>query len=219
MKVRDVMTKEVTTVSPDMSLKDVASILIDKGISGLPVVDADGTLLGVVSEADILAKERDPAGVNAGWLGWLLDPQGPAAQLKLEARTAREAMTSPATTITPERPVYVAATEMIEQGFNRLPVVDDGKLVGIVTRADLVRAFVRSDAEIEREIREDVVLRTLWIAPESLSIFVRNGEVTLKGQVESEDDADLAAAFAGRVPGVVSVDSKLSWLPENGKGR
>ena len=107
---------------------------------------------------------------------------------------------------------------MVDRGVNRLPVVDGGKLVGIVTRADLVRAFVRSDAEIEREIREDVVLRTLWIAPESLSVAVKNGEVTLAGQVESQDDADLVTAFAGRVPGVVAVDSRLTWLP-NGKAR
>ncbi len=216
MKVKDVMTTDVVTVDPNDSLKQVATILSGRGISGVPVVDEDGSLLGVVSEADILVKERGPA-ERRGLLGWLLEPDAPQ---KLEARTAGEAMTAPARTIGADRQVSEAASRMLEESVNRLPVVDDeGKLLGIVTRADLVRAFVRSDADIERELREDVVLRTLWIAPEGLNISVEGGNVKLGGQVETKSDAELVEAFARRVPGTVSVASDLTWEVENGRKR
>jgi CBS domain-containing protein len=217
MKIKDVMTTDVVTVGPNDSLKQVASILAERGISGLPVVDEAGSLLGVVSEADILFKERGPTQRRGGLLAWLLEPDG--AQ-KLEARTAEQAMTAPARTIGPDRQVSEAAGRMLEEHVNRLPVVDDqGKLLGIVTRADLVRAFVRSDADITREIREDVVLRTLWIAPESLNISVENGNVKIGGEVETKNDAEMVEAFVSRVPGTVSVDSHLTWLEENGARR
>ena len=149
-------------------------------------------------------------------IAWLLEPGGDA---KLEARTAGEAMTSPARTIGPERPVAEAAKRMLEEAVNRFPVVDDdGKLLGIVTRADLVRAFVRTDETIATEIREDVVLKTLWIAPEALDISVEKGAVKIAGHVESKTDAELIEAFARRVPGTVSVESHLTW-EENGRKR
>ena len=107
---------------------------------------------------------------------------------------------------------------MMESGVNRLPVLDaDDRLVGIVTRADLVRAFVRSDEEIERELREDVALRTLWIDPGRVAISVDRGEVLLSGEVESDADAELLERFARRVLGVVGVVSRLRWQVENPK--
>ncbi len=211
MKIKEVMTRDVATVRPGASLKEVASILAERRISGLPVVDEEGRLLGVVSEADILFKERGPS-KPTGVLGRLLDPYRLDDQLKLDARTAKEAMTAPALTIGPERPVSEAAAKMIDDGVNRLPVVDvDGALLGIVTRADLVRAFVRSDEEIAQEIREDVLARTLWMNGELLTVSVTEGDVVLGGSVESESEAELATAFTRRVPGVVSVQSRLRW--------
>jgi CBS domain-containing protein len=101
---------------------------------------------------------------------------------------------------------------MLEQGVKRLPVVDGaGTLVGIVTRSDLVRAFVRSDEEIAREIREDVIRRALWIDPEEIEVTVERGEVRLAGELESRTEAALIPGFVERVPGVVSVLSKLRW--------
>ena len=136
---------------------------------------------------------------------------------KVEARTVGEAMSAPAVTIGRKRPLTEAANAMIEQGVKRLPVVDaDGKLIGIITRADLVRAFVRSDEEIAKEIRDDVIRRTLWIAPETIEVSVARGEVRLSGEVETKADAELHPAFVQRVPGVVSVLSKLRWHEENG---
>jgi CBS domain-containing protein len=214
MKIQDVMTKDVVTVEPASSLKEVATLLVEHRVSGLPVVDSDGTVLGVISEADILFKECGEQGPQ-GVLAWLLEPGGPD---KLDATSVRQAMTVPARTITPERPVAEAAKRMLEEGVNRFPVVDDdGALVGIVTRADLVRAFVRTDQAIAEEIREDVVLKTLWIAPEALDISVHEGRVRLGGSVESKSDAELIEAFTRRVPGTVSVENDLTWLEENGR--
>jgi len=168
-------------------------------------------VLGVVSEADILVKERGPEPRHGGLIGWLLAGGLPDDE-KLAARKSGEAMTSPAITIASERHVSEAARLMTENGIKRLPVIDaDGKLVGIVTRSDLVRAFARPDGEIEREIREDVVRHTLWIEGEGLDVRVKRGEVTLTGELERRSDAELLPRFAARVPGVVTVHSTLTW--------
>ena len=157
MRIKDLMTTDVLTVRVTTQLKDAARLLAEHRISGLPVVDDDGRVLGVLSEGDILYKETGMKD-RPGFFERLLSGPATGFELKLAARTVGEAMSAPAVTIGPTRPVTVAATTMIDEGVNRLPVVnDEGRLVGIVTRADLVRAFVRSDAEIEHEIREDVI--------------------------------------------------------------
>jgi CBS domain-containing protein len=204
MRVADVMTTEVLTVTPEASLKQVAELLSKCGISGLPVVDAERHVLGVVSEADIILKERRPDRPNF----WhrLFDGR---AQLsaKAAARTAGEAMTSPAVTVTAERRVDAAAGLMLDRQVNRLPVLDrDGKLAGIVTRADLVRAFVHTDEEIAREIREEVLVHELWLNPEDFHVTVERGEVTVDAPTQTDPERELLARRIGLVPGVVTVD-------------
>jgi CBS domain-containing protein len=211
MKVEDLMSVGVIAVAPETPLKDAAALLAEHHISGLPVVDENSALLGIVSEADILVKERGPEPRHVGLIGWLLGG-GVADPEKLAARTAGDAMTSPAITIRPNGRVSEAARLMTEEGIKRLPVVDpDGKLLGIVTRADLVRAFARPDFEIAREIREDVIKRTLWLDDDMLAIRVERGEVRLSGELERRTDAQLLPGFVERVPGVVSVHSQLTW--------
>jgi CBS domain-containing protein len=210
MKVTDIMTRDVVTVAPGTSIKAVARLLVDRRISGVPVVDEDGTVLGVVSEGDILVKEHEGHG-PASLLGHLLD-WDEAERLKHTARDAADAMTSPAVTIRPARPVHEAAGKMLDRGVNRLPVVDDnGRLVGIVTRADLVRAFVRSDHEIEREIRDDVLVRVLWASPDRFAIKVDSGEVTIEGRMADAESEQLLRRLVERVPGVVQVRSRITW--------
>lgn len=213
MKISEIMTTDVLTVSTETPLKEVARTLSEHEISGVPVVGADGRVAGVLAESDIVRQEQGAgADRQPGLLARLVE--GPP--LRVEARTAGEAMNAPASTIAPDDEVAEAARIMTEHGFNRLPVVDAaGELVGIVTRADLVRAFTRSDEEIERELREEVLLRTLWIDPASVRIGVREGEVTLEGDVAQKADAELLEHFATRVPGVVSVRSDLSWRLES----
>ena len=209
MNVEDVMTTTVTTVTPEALLKDVAETLTEHGISGVPVCDTEGRVLGVVSEGDILVKEEGRSAERGRF--WWLHGGDEESAAKIAARTAGEAMTSPAITIGPLRHVSEAARLMVERKVNRLPVVKDGELVGIVTRADLVRAFHRTDEEIEREIREDVIVRTLWISPEPITIAVEQGEVSLAGEIENRAEAELIDAFVRRVPGVVGVHSELTW--------
>jgi CBS domain-containing protein len=217
MRVRDVMTTDVLTVRADASLKEAAALMAERGISGVPVVGLGGRVAGVLSERDILFKETGHT-PRRGFVDRLLALPPDELGAKLVARTAGEAMTSPALTIGPRRPLTEAANTMIEQGVKRLPVVDDaGNLVGIVTRADLVRAFVRSDEAIAKEIREDVIRRSLWIEPDKVEVIVEAGEVRLAGEVETKAEAELVPEFVQRVPGVVSVLSKLSWR-QNGRG-
>jgi len=212
MKVQDLMTRSVLTVRPDTPLKAAAALLSEHRISGLPVVDGERRVLGVLSEGDILFKESNGRESKQGFLERLLAVPQPGLDLKIAARTTGEAMSAPALTIGPRRPITEAATTMIDEGVNRLPVIDDEeRLIGIITRADLVRAFVRSDAEVEHEIREDVIRRTLWIEPATIHIEVDEGEVSLSGEVETKGDAELIPTYVQRVPGVVSVLSKLRW--------
>jgi len=191
MRVEQLMSRRVATVRPHTPLKDVAQLLVARGISGVPVCVEDGAIVGVVSETDIVA-------------------QAPAA------RTAGEAMTSPPVVIAPERPLADAARLLTEAGINRLPVVSGGRVVGILTRGDVVAAFARNDVEIARELYHEVLLETLSIPPEVVSVEVESGCVTLRGEVATRGEAELVAVFAGRVPGVVEVDaSALAWRDDD----
>ncbi len=209
MKVADIMSTDVVTVSPTTSLKNVARLLVEHRISGVPVVDDDGVVLGVVSEGDVLFKERGPLAPRRV-LSWLLDGNGEDARTKLDARTAAEAMTSPAQTIESWPLVSSAAARMLDQHVNRLPVVHNEQLVGIVTRADLVRAFIRSDGDIETELRE-LVRRLLLPDMGDVEIEATEGDIVLTGQVERRSDAEIVTRRASSVPGVVSVESRVTW--------
>ncbi len=208
MKVSDVMTSPALTTQPDAPLKEAALTLVREGISGLPVVDDDGRVIGVLSEADVIAKEGfQPR--KGGFLSWLLAPDDPWLEERLAARTVGEAMSAPAVTITPNRPLSAAATRMIEERVNRLPVVDGDRLVGIVSRADLVRAFVRTDTEIRAEIEDEVVRRTMWLEPTDVAVTVDGGHVKLEGTVGRATDAELLPSLVRRVAGVVDVESAV----------
>jgi len=205
MKIRSVMSTHVVTVSPETTLKDAAARLVRYGVSGLPVVDDGGSLVGVVSEADILAKEAGTS-PREGMLGWLIEDGNPR---RFDALTVADAMTSPALTIGPERTARDAAARMLAEDVNRLPVIDGATLVGIVSRADLVRAFARSDTEIRREIDTEVVKQILWLEPGGLDVAVEDGIVTLSGTLDTETDIELLCEFVRRVPGVVAVRSDV----------
>lgn len=142
MKVADVMTHAVVSVDPKMPLPGVAALLSEHRISGVLVRDDAGALLGVVSEADILAQAGGPS-ERAGLFEWLFEEWDEADHAKLKARTAAEAMTAPVQRISPDRSVEEAARRMLDGNVRRLAVVDEGRLVGIVSRADLVRGFAR----------------------------------------------------------------------------
>jgi len=210
MKIHELMQRDVVTVAPETSLKDVAALLVEHRISGLPVCTEDGRVVGVVSEADIVQKEQTDDFASTALLGRLLD-QAYGDGIRFAARTAGGAMTSPAVTVRSRDDVAHAAHLMITKRVNRLPVVDGTRLVGIVTRSDLVRAFQRDDTTILGEIEQDVLRSMLWIDPESLDVSVEDGVVRIDGQVETKTIAEIVRACVRRVPGVVDVESDLTW--------
>jgi CBS domain-containing protein len=210
MKVEQLMSRDVVTVTPQTTLKQVAELLAVHRIAGVPVCDADGHVLGVVSEADILWKELGASPGGGGMLDRALELAYGQGK-RLAAITACEAMTSPATTIAPAASIACAAELMTQLKINRLPVVEDDKLVGIIARADLVRAFARRDEEIEHEINDNVLLHTLWVNPDTVSLTVVHGIVTISGEVDNKSTAELIEAYIRRVPGVASVHSDLRY--------
>ena len=207
------MTREVISVPPETPLKEVARLLVANRISGMPVVGPDGEVLGVVSDADILRKEEGVSPELARPLAWLARHLDGELD-KVCALTAGEAMTTPAYTVRPGQQTTEAARVMIDCRINRLPVVSDGVLVGIVSRADLVRAFVRSDEELVRDVREDVLLRQFMLDPADFVVSVHNGLVELRGQVSSSGDADVLERRVRAIPGVLGIRADLHWPPQ-----
>ena len=221
MTVRDVMSPSVVSVHRGTPLKEVALLLIDNRISGVPVIDVDGTVLGVVSEADLLMKEQGPDAIRhrplARFIGESRESRTQLA--KLEAVTAGEAMTAPAITIGSRHRITEAAAVMTAKRVNRLPVVDSGRLVGIVTRADLVRAYVRSDDELARTIREDVLLRILWLDPSLFTVEVVDGRATIGGHVERRSTAEMVGRTVAMVPGIVDVQATVTWSTDDSRNQ
>jgi CBS domain-containing protein len=203
MYVRDVMTRDVVTVTPLTPLKEAARLLVQHGISGLPVI-VGFTVVGVVSERDFLFKEQGQPD-SPRWLRWLLDPTPASDRLKLAAETVADAMTAPAVTIEPSATPAAAARTMLEAGVSRLPVVTGTRLVGIVTRADMVRAFVRPDAAIAAEINDDVLGRQLWLDRDVARASVADGNVVIEGMAPEQLDPEIVERLVRRVPGVISV--------------
>jgi CBS domain-containing protein len=217
MTVADVMTRSVLSVRADTPLKEVARSLLDHRISGLPVIDDGGRVVGVVSEADFLMKEQGSEAVThrrlARFRGESRESRSNLA--KLGASTAGEAMTAPPVTINSSRRIAEAAAVMTSRRVNRLPVVDDGRLVGIVTRADLVRAYVRSDEELAAAIRDGILLRTMWLDPDQFTVTVVDGVASITGHVERRSIAAMVEHAVSMVPGIVTVAADLTWAVDD----
>jgi CBS domain-containing protein len=212
MKVRDVMTRQVLTARPEMSLRDLALLLSEHRISGMPVLDGSGSVVGIVSEADILAKERGPAPAHSSGLSWIFGERVAPDELRRHAATTvGQAMTTPAITIDQDRPLREAAALMLDRGVNRLPVTANGLLVGILTRADLVRAYICRDNEALDAIRDQVIRRTMWLDPDDMVIEVREGIARIAGTVDRPSTAAIIERLTALVDGVDLVVNDLRW--------
>jgi CBS domain-containing protein len=213
MKVLDLMTTEVISVPTETPLKEVARLLAEHRVSGVPVVDENGGVVGIVSEADFVDRERGTVPARAGWLTRVLTGEDEARDLRarLEGTTAGAAMSAPATVIRPQASVREAATLMSTRKVNRLPVVEDGRLVGIVTRADLLDAYLQSDDELRREVREDVLRDTLWMDPDELDVNVLEGIVFVMGRVDRRSTAEILERLVRQLDGVIGVRCELTW--------
>lgn len=215
MKVRDIMTTDPLTVSPDTPLKEAARIMVRQRVSGLPVMDG-GNLVGIVTEGDFLRQE---ASRDAPYRLSLLDAlfgEGPGDDPVAES--VSEVMTEKVITIGPEATLGEAARAMANRKVKRLPVVDEGgALIGIISRADVVNAFTKPDEVIEDEIREDVVRRLLFLDPEVVEVTVDDGVVTLEGELENRTEAQLLEELVRRMAGVVRVESRLEFEVDDRK--
>ncbi|WP_037877925.1 CBS domain-containing protein [Streptomyces sp. NRRL F-5727] len=184
LKVGTLMTDNVVSAVPDMSFRDVAKLLAEHDITGVPVIDDDDHVVGVVSESDLLARRQ---------------------------LTARELMSAPAVTVHAEETAADAARLMVRRGVERLPVVDEEeRLVGIVTRRDLLRVFLRPDPEIRRRIGEEVLADALGLDADAVDVHVLDGVVTLEGRVRRQGQATTLVGLSERVDGVVAVVDRLS---------
>ncbi|MGW2234191.1 CBS domain-containing protein [Streptomyces sp. NPDC001759] len=200
--VGDVMTGAVAVVDVGAAFKDIVRTMQERRVSALPVVDGTGAVVGIVSEADLLPKEefRDSDPDRYTQLRRLSD------LLKAGSVTAGELMTSPALTVAPDATLAQAAREMARARVKRLPVVDaSGRLVGIVSRADLLKVFLRDDEEIAEEVRRDVVTYLFPASASTVHVEVGDGVVTLGGHVEDTSLVPVAARLVRAVEGVVDV--------------
>ncbi|MGW6395719.1 CBS domain-containing protein [Streptomyces sp. NPDC055103] len=194
--VADLMTPAAVAVQRGTSFKEIARLLDEYGITAVPVVDDENRPVGVVSEADLLRRHTAKDGPS----------------------TAEAMMTSPAVTARPSWTAVEAARLMERHRVKRLPVVDsEGRLIGVLSRSDLLQLFLRRDRSIQEEIREDVVVRILRLSPAAVHIDVDEGVVTLSGALEDPDVAPILVRLCETVDGVVEVVDRLAY--EDGDGR
>ncbi|MEX1207169.1 MAG: CBS domain-containing protein [Acidimicrobiia bacterium] len=214
MKVRDLMTTEPITTTPDSPLKEAARTMVREKISGLPVMEGS-KLVGMVTEGDFLRQEADR---DQPYRLSLLEALFGDGTTEPEAETVGEVMSSPVVTITGDATLSEAARVMSHRKVKRLPVVDeDGALIGIISRADVVNAFTKPDEVIEDEIREDIVRRLLFLEPDAIEVKVDGGVVTLSGELENRTEAHLLEELTRRIAGVIKVNSDLTYEVDDGR--
>lgn len=212
MRVDEVMTSAVLLLTTDTPYRRIVELFAERGISGAPVVASTGVVLGVVSETDLLAgvaESGDRAPRRRLLHRHAADAGGVDA---VGARTARDLMTFPALVVAPEAAVAEAARIMIDNHINRLPVVNgQGRVAGIVTRGDLLRAFRRTDEAIRTEIVDDVFRLVLRVGPPDVDVRVRAGLATLTGELSEAGDVDRAVRLVRHIDGVTGVVNDLTY--------
>lgn len=198
MQVVDVMTSDVITVRATTPITEAARLMFRNRISGLPVCDAESCLVGMITEADFLRLEVARHSHDG------------AATVE----TVGEVMTQNVKTIAPSAPLAEAARVMVNEDINRLPVVDgDAKMLGIISRLDVVAAFTRPDDVIEDEIREDVLRRVMGVDLDSVDVAVESGVATFSGTIGTRAESALLEEVVRRLDGVLRVENRLIWPP------
>ncbi len=193
MHVRDLMTTDVVAVGPTTSTRDAARMMFRYRVSGLPVVDPDDHVLGIITEGDFLELELRR------------QEEGEVHSL------VKDVMSHSVLSVSPDLEIMDAARFMHEHSVKRVLVVEDSKMVGIISRFDIVAAFTRPDDLIEDEIREDLIRRVLFVDPETVDVQVANGVVTFVGTIGTRTEARLVEELARRLDGVVGVENELDW--------
>jgi CBS domain-containing protein len=208
--VKDLMTSEVVTVGPATPFKEIVGRLAEHRVSAMPVVDDAGLVLGVVSEADLLLKEEFPDPDQDVPLFWT--KQRRLEREKAAGSTARDLMSVHLVSIASDATVAEAARRMHRANVKRLPVLGEGgRLVGIISRSDLLKVFNRPDQAIRREIMDDVIVGDFTMDPARFFIHVDDGVVVLQGRVERRSLLPYLVRAVHGVEGVVRVESRLTF--------
>jgi CBS domain-containing protein len=224
MQARDVMTTNVMTVTPDTSVPEIAQLLIKHRISAVPVIDAAGRLVGIVSEGDLIHQGETGEGRRRSWwLHWLGDDQAAVDYVKSHGVRASDVMTRTVVTASEDADLHDIARLLEERRIKRVPIVRDGRLIGVVSRADLIRGLAvrkpvpeQAATSDDRAIRERF-LQSLkeedWASPRSLNIIVRDGIIHLWGFVHSDAERDALRVAAETTEGARGVDNHLAIAP------
>jgi CBS domain-containing protein len=218
VRIEEVMTRDVVTVTPATSIQSAAKMMADHGISGLPVVDADRRLVGIISEGDLILRQRSRSpSKRPWWRRFFDDAEGLAREYrKVAGTTVAEVMTRPVVSINPVFGVETAASILHARGFRRLPVVRDGKLVGIISRGDLVRALAtavpatgaRSDAELVEEMKTRLAAEP-WTSTAGFVIHAKRGVIFLWGAVPTQTEKAALETMARAIEGCTGVENDL----------
>ena len=210
LKVSDVMSTDVASVREDATFQEIVAVLAEREVSAVPVVDASRRVLGVVSEADLLHKVEFSEGADGRRIFERRAHR--LGRRKAGGDIARDLMSAPAVTVPRGTSVVVAARLLEFSGIKRMPVVNDlGRLVGIVSRCDLLKGFLRPDEEIRDEVVHDVLGRLLWIGPPEVKAEVEAGVVRLRGEVEQRSLIAVAERLVRAVDGVVDIEDELTY--------
>ncbi len=224
MKVSDIMTHPVITVMPEMTIGEAAELMIGHRISGLPVVNAGGEVVGIVTEGDLLRRaETGTERRRARWLEFLIAPGRLASEYAhAHGRRVGEVMTDAVVSVGPDEPIAELIDAMERRRIKRVPVIDQGRLVGIVSRANLLRALVHNlprpeDAPItsDEAIRDRIlaeIAKQPWGPRASVDVRVENGVVELHGAVTDDRERPALRVLAENVPGVKEVRDRLAWV-------
>jgi CBS domain-containing protein len=221
MRAHDVMTWGAITVEPDASVTRAVRLMLQNKVSGLPVVDAKGQLVGMVTEGDFLRRgELGTQRQRSRWLEFLLGPGRLADEyVQSSGRQVSQVMTPDPKTITPQTPLEEVVRLMEHHRIKRLPVVHDGKVVGIVSRANLLRALASVAREVRPEASDDATIREQIIAEcakqpwaPRINVVVCDGVVSLSGVITDDRARQALIVAAENVPGVKAVQDRLAWI-------
>jgi CBS domain-containing protein len=215
MNVEEIMTRDVITVTPETPVHKAAQLMVDHGVSGLPVIDGDA-LVGVISEGDLILRQR-PRRSPGWWRNFFADPERLAREYRKAAgTTVGEVMTRAVVSVSPAMPIESAAGILHSRGIRRLPVTVDGLLVGIVSRGDLVKAVAmaiphgisRSDAELITEMRARMA-RERWISPFAVGVEAKEGVISLWGLANSDAERAALTTMARAIEGCRGVENHV----------
>lgn len=216
MRIEEIMTPDVITVGPETAIHRAARLMVDHGVSGLPVVDERGAVVGIVSEGDLIIRQKGRE-QRSWWKLFFEDPEALArAYQKKTGTTVGDVMTREVISVSPRRPIETAAAMLDKNRIRRLPVVEDGRLVGIVSRGDLIKALAAAPpagAELTGTALADEMRARLarepWTSPHALVITATDGVLSLYGLVWSEAERSAIATMARGIPGCTGVDNHL----------